>query len=288
MLVARAPEEALRLDCPSCGAAIDVTPMGACTNCGTAITAGQLAWQARYAAVTARRRAVVPEVGFTLGGEEGSVRIPMVQAADLAAQMRGLQSRHPQFDPQQFGQRVDRIYHALQRAWSAGRWQDARPYLTDRMYQSLRFWVERYTAHGLRNQLGDIVLRRVRIVKIDLDAWYESITVRIWGSMRDAIVDERGSVVGGNADVPREFSEYWIFLRSAGTDCTSRGDAPGCPSCGAPLDRIAETGICGYCDSKITSGRFDWVLSRIEQPEVYRGVIHGVSNPFVAEVSCSR
>ncbi|MEO0604641.1 MAG: Tim44-like domain-containing protein, partial [Myxococcota bacterium] len=223
------------------------------------------------ASVTARRRAVVPEIGFTTGGEEGSVQIPMVQAVDLAAQMRSMQARHPQFDPQQFGQRVDRVYHALQRAWSAGQWKDARPYVTDRMYQSLRFWVERYTAHGLRNRLEDVVLRRVRIVKVDLDAWYESITVRLWGAMRDSIVDERGRVVGGNAHIPREFSEYWTFLRSAGTDGTSKGDAPGCPSCGAPLDRVAETGICGYCDSKITTGRFDWVLTRIEQPEAYRG-----------------
>ena len=28
-----------------------------------------------------------------------------------------------------------------------------------------------------------------------------------------------------------------------------------------PLDRISQAGICGYCDSKITSGRFDWVLA---------------------------
>ncbi|MEN0061866.1 MAG: TIM44-like domain-containing protein [Myxococcota bacterium] len=267
----QAPEQALALGCPSCGAAIEVTPFGACTNCGTAITAGQLAWQARFAVVTARRRAVIPEVGFTSGGTEGSVHVPMVQAVDLAASMRAMQARHPQFDSARFGQRVDRVYHAVQRAWSAGTWHDARPYVTDRMYQSLRFWVERYTAHGLRNRLDEVVLRRVRIVKVELDAWYESITVRIWGAMRDSIVDARGHVIGGNARVAREFSEYWTFLRAAGTDGTSRGDEPGCPNCGAPLDRVAETGICGYCDSKITTGRFDWVLSRIEQPEAYRG-----------------
>jgi hypothetical protein len=44
-----------------------------------------------------------------------------------------------------------------------------------------------------------------------------------------------------------------------------------CPSCGAPLDNVNAAGICGYCDGKITSGRFDWVLSRIEQAEAYQG-----------------
>ncbi len=28
-------------------------------------------------------------------------------------------------------------------------------------------------------------------------------------------------------------------------------------------------GICDYCGAKITSGDFDWVLSRIEQDEAY-------------------
>jgi hypothetical protein len=30
-------------------------------------------------------------------------------------------------------------------------------------------------------------------------------------------------------------------------------------------------GVCGYCDAKITTGAFDWVLSRIEQDESYVG-----------------
>jgi len=30
-------------------------------------------------------------------------------------------------------------------------------------------------------------------------------------------------------------------------------------------------GVCEYCHGKITSGEFDWVLSRIEQDEAYKG-----------------
>jgi hypothetical protein len=85
--------------------------------------------------------------------------------------------------------------------------------------------------------------------------------------MKDSVVDRTGRVVGGNANVARRFSELWTFLRSAEGTGDSHGDRFACPSCGAPLDRVNETGICGYCDSKITTGRFDWVLARIEQPE---------------------
>ena len=41
-----------------------------------------------------------------------------------------------------------------------------------------------------------------------------------------------------------------------------------CPNCGAPLD-INRTGNCNQCQAEITSGDFDWVLSKIEQDDDY-------------------
>ena len=46
---------------------------------------------------------------------------------------------------------------------------------------------------------------------------------------------------------------------------------PACPSCGAPLDKINQAGVCGYCNSHVTLGEFDWVLALIEQDETYEG-----------------
>ena len=57
---------------------------------------------------------------------------------------------------------------------------------------------------------------------------------------------------------------------AAGTGANTH-DVHQCPSCGAALDKINAAGVCGYCDSRITSGKFDWVLSRIDQTEVYQG-----------------
>ena len=245
--------------------------MGTCRNCDTPITAGQLQWQATFVVLHSRQPATVPEISWLQGGDEGSVHEPTVQDPELPAAMRALATRHPDFDHQTFGQRVELVYYTLQEAWSANSWGDARPFVTDRMFQTLRFWIERYSKHGLRNQLDEVDLERVRIVKIEVDAWYESITVRLWGSMKDSVVDREGKVVGGNAKTARRFSEYWTFLRAAGGSGGSHGDQAVCPSCGAPLDQVSQAGICGYCDSKITTGQFDWVLARIEQPEAYRG-----------------
>ena len=265
-----APEEVLRMGCPSCGAAVESTPMGACPTCDTPITAGQLQWQLLSADVRSRRPVQAPDVGFFQGGDEASVHLPTVTSSDLGAQHRSLLGRHPDFDEAAFRKRVETVYFQLQRAWSDGRYADVRPHVTDTMYQTLRFWIERYTATGLRNRLDDVQLHKVALVRIDVDAWYESITVRIWGEMRDYIVDAEDQIVGGNAKTPRRFSEYWTLLRAAGSGCAVH-DGLHCPSCGAPLDNVNAAGICGYCDTKITTGQFDWVLSRIEQCEAYKG-----------------
>lgn len=265
------PAAAERLGCPNCGASIEVGPMGTCQACGTPITGGQLQWQVAFTDLLSRVVARVPKVTELPGGEEPAVRWPTVEARDLATARAALLQRHPEFDAAAFEARVGVVFHALQTAVSANRWDDGRPFVTDRMYQTLRFGIERYAAQGLRNQLDDVVLEQVRVAKIELDAYYEAITVRLWASCIDAIVDRTGGVVGGNAQVPRRFTEYWTFVRSAEGRADSHGDRLACPSCGAPLDRIGSDGICGYCDSKITTGRFDWVLTRIEQPEVYGG-----------------
>ncbi|MBN2799603.1 MAG: TIM44-like domain-containing protein [Deltaproteobacteria bacterium] len=267
------PEDTLRLGCPSCGAAVETDPMGACTHCGTPITKGQLQWQLAETSLTRDGQPRIvrpPEVGRSDGGDEPSVFEPTVKSNQLAVELRGLLGRHPDFKPKAFQQHVTDVYMALQSAWSSGAWGAARPHVTDALYQTLRFWMDGYAAAGMRNQLDEVQLSKMEIVRVEMDAWYEAITLRIWGSMRDYVVDRDGKVIGGNAQVSRRFSEYWTFIRAQGTGSASH-DGGTCPSCGAPLDRVSQTGVCGYCDTKLSSGRFDWVLSRIDQPDVYRG-----------------
>ncbi len=263
------PEAARRLGCPSCGAAVACDTMGRCTNCGTPITEGQLQWQVVEVRVHTRRPLPAPELG---GGslEEPGYGAPTVTAPDLAAQLRAFTGRHPDFKGPDWEARVRHTFLALQAAWSAGRWADARPYTTDAVFNTFRFWIDRYAHAGLRNRIEDVEVEALQVVRVELDAWYEAVTVRLWAHGRDWVEDGAGKVVSGNARQPRRFSEYWTFLRAVGTGAAS-GDPARCPSCGAPLDQVNAAGVCGYCDSVITTGRFDWVLTRIEQPEVYTG-----------------
>jgi hypothetical protein len=81
-----------------------------------------------------------------------------------------------------------------------------------------------------------------------------------------------GRLVAGSKTRPREFSEYWTFVRSAGFDPKDRKeqDAEHCPNCGASLN-IGMAGEYEYCGSTITTGEFGWVLAAIEQDEAYTG-----------------
>jgi hypothetical protein len=264
------PDEVVRMGCPSCGAAIDTDRAGQCRSCGTPIVEGLLQWRAESVELHTRRRVEPPKVGFAEGGAEPSVHAPTRIDPGLGRAWREFRARHQGFDPAAFQRRTRDIFLALQTAWSEGRWGDARPYVTDTLYQTLRFHVEQYAEHGLRNRQADIEMIKQEIVKVELDAWYESITVRVYGSSKDWVEDASGKVVGGNARADRQFSEYWTFLRAIGTGDTLH-DAKSCPSCGAPLDKVSQAGVCGYCDSKITTGKFDWVLTRIDQPQVYGG-----------------
>jgi hypothetical protein len=130
--------------------------------------------------------------------------------------------------------------------------------------------MERYRAEGYVNRVSEAVVTGVHLGKLSIDAYVESITVRIFARMLDWTEDKSGKVVGGSATEPKIFSEYWTFVRSAGK-AHRESSVSNCPNCGAPLDKVSETGVCGYCDAKIVTGEYDWVLSSIDQDDDYAG-----------------
>lgn len=264
-----APEKVLRLGCPQCGSPEEPKANGQCPSCGATNARGEVSWI--VADVIGEALNFEPEKLGQGGGAETGTHLPTRFDFDLNAGVRQLSMRDPTFSLPQFLHRVGYIFHEIQAGWSELNEARLRPYETDTVFDAHRYWLMHYRDQGVRNVLANVQIETMRVAKIDHDAWFDAITVRIFASMIDYEVDAKGSVLCGNTRVPRRFSEYWTLVRRSDKQQRPPQSAPACPSCGAPLDKINQSGVCGYCNSHVTLGEFDWVLALIEQDETYEG-----------------
>lgn len=260
------PAQATALHCPRCGAALMKDTTGACAFCGARIESGEFQWFVRSVTLLSKEArgplltSNVPEVGTDY---------PSVVQPHFQNIRTHFEQNNPAFRWQEFDARVALIFNELQVAWSSLAWERARPHETDNIFQMHQYWIEAYKRQGLRNVLDNFRITRMQPVKIKEDAFYNSITVRIWAEGYDYTVDKNGKVVGGSKKL-RRWSEYWTFIRNRNAKPSHARADLNCPNCGARL-KINVTGICEYCHGKVTSGEFDWVLSKIEQDESYAG-----------------
>jgi len=208
-----------------------------------------------------------PELDVDRGsGVERGTELATVCDPRLPAAKRSFEGKHPDHSWPAFEDRVRTAFLALQEAWSRREWERARPFETDALFQTHRYWMERYAEFALVNRVEQVAVTRIVLAKIDADAFYESITVRIFARALDWTEDSGGRVVGGSKSAPRSFSEYWTFLRAL--PGTVAGQAA-CPSCGAALAPGGGATVCTACGGKLVGGGFDWVASRIEQDDAY-------------------
>lgn len=260
------PEKIANIGCPSCGSGLERRPDGSCEHCGVKARAGKHHWMVNDLTIVRREprgpllTSDVPEVGTDL---------PTVVQSNYVTARETLMAAHPDFSWKRTEARFRHIFAELQQAWTSLKWERARPYESDQLFQFHQFWMHEYEAQNLRNVLEDIELERLQPVRMKSDTYFDAITVRIWASMKDYTVDASDRVVCGNRRRQRKFTEYWTFMRRRGVK-ESESDDSNCPNCGGHL-KINMSGICEYCDSKVTNGEFDWVLSRIEQDEAYVG-----------------
>jgi predicted lipid-binding transport protein (Tim44 family)/predicted RNA-binding Zn-ribbon protein involved in translation (DUF1610 family) len=262
-----APERMRALGCAGCGSTLEPKSDGTCPSCGGPRRGGLSQWEVGAIPYANRHPLSPPELDVDEGGGiERGTDLPTVVDPRLSAARRAFEGRHPDHDWPAFEARVRTAFLALQQAWSEKTWERARPFETDALYQTHRFWMERYTAFSLVNHVEQVSVTRVTLAKIDVDAYYESITVRIFAGALDWTEDASGKVVAGNKTSARAFSEYWTFLRAvAGTAAAPTT----CPSCGADLPPGGGSIVCPSCGGRLVGDAVDWVASRIEQDDAY-------------------
>lgn len=263
-VLSRPPEKARVIGCPNCGAALDGAIAGKCKYCSEKVIDADRDWR-----VDAIEELALEPRGPMLTGttEEVGTDAPTIVAPDARQSLRELMRRGG-FTWADFADRVGLVFRTFHEAWSSQDLKPVRPFLSDALFDTQRYWVETYKAQGLRNVTGSPRITNIELSRVVSDAHYDAITVRVAAFCNDFTLDSAGNVVAGSNEDLRSYSEYWTLIRAAGAQRPSKADTA-CPNCGAPAEKLNMAGVCEACGSKITLGKFDWVLSRIEQDEVF-------------------
>jgi predicted lipid-binding transport protein (Tim44 family)/DNA-directed RNA polymerase subunit RPC12/RpoP len=261
------PERALSFQCPNCGAPFGPEGGGRCQYCGEVVSGGRFDWSVESIGLV---RLEERPPALTSNVREAGTDFPTIFHPQLNARWAELVREDPGVTQEGLNARLQLLYGELNGGWSRRDLTGVRPFVSDGLFDYLQYWTAAYEKQGLRNVLEGMRITDWKTVKIVRDRHYDSLTVRLWGSGRDTTVREAtGEVVSGNPHRDRLYSEYWTLIRGAGVKGTPRADKS-CPNCGAPLD-VNMAGQCEHCGAKITSGEFDWVLSKIEQDDSYTG-----------------
>jgi len=256
------------LGCPSCGAPFQASGDDRCASCGRVVATGRFDWQVLDIGVQETDERPPALLGDDTE-EQGTDRRTVVDPG-LREAMSALVRDDPAFAERALFQRLELIYATLNASWAAQDLGPVRPYVSDAMFNYLSYWVESYRAQGLRNAVESPRILKRESARVRRDRQFDAITVRLWATGYEVTTEaSTGKVLRGGRDDPRPYSEYWTLIRGAAVRGTPRAD-PKCPSCGAPLD-VNMAGLCEHCGVHVTSGEFDWVLSRIEQDDSYEG-----------------
>jgi hypothetical protein len=266
-VLSKSPEQTERLGCPNCGAPFDTSDGRRCAYCDQVVVDGRFAWQVVRRSVLERAR--VPPALTSDVAERGTDLSSVIDPANDAT-WRALQARDRAVDAANLQARTELIYSHLNTAWTALDLSSVRGLVSDGMFDYLRYWTEAYAQQGLRNMLENMRVQRMERVKVVLDKHFDAVTLRLWATGLDYTVNAKsGAVVSGSKSSPRAYSEYWTLIRSASAHGPASAEAT-CPSCAAPL-QVSMAGNCQHCGTHVTRGEFDWVLSKIEQDDVYQG-----------------
>jgi predicted lipid-binding transport protein (Tim44 family) len=184
---------------------------------------------------------------------------------DVDGGLAAIKAHDPQFEAEAFLGQAQTSFFTIQQAWMECKPEMSRAVMADGLAQQTAFQLEEYSRDNRRNRLDGLTVSDARIVGAHSDAVYDTITVRFSAASADYDVDAgSGRFVKGNRDV-QPWTEDWIFQRSASAVTKAAGlMSHSCPNCGAPINVNAQ-GVCEYCKQQVMSGKYDWVLSRIDQ-----------------------
>lgn len=177
---------------------------------------------------------------------------------------RIIQEKDPRFTAPDFISFVKQVYVDIQTAWEKRDLEPVRAVLHQNLYQQTQRQIQKKLDDGIVNHLERISVNTAYLTSYRRDAEYEYVGVYLAASMIDYQVKEAtGEVILGDKTTRWNMYYKMIFMRTVGAKTRSAEEKEKgfvCPNCGAPI-KGTSFGKCEYCDSIVTTGMYDWVLS---------------------------
>lgn len=172
----------------------------------------------------------------------------------------------PVFSKDAFIGWVREVFIKIQTAWTARDWKVIRPFESNELFSQHSLQLQEYINNNKINIIEKININTCVLREFKQDGDKEVIVVELHAIMRDYVVDANTRKVLESDPNKDWYMKYLMtFNRKSGVktkEGTSNKSTTNCPNCGAPTD-ITSSGQCNYCDSIITTGEHDWVLSDI-------------------------
>lgn len=172
--------------------------------------------------------------------------------------------RDPLFTAPDFISFAKQVYMDIQDAWEKRDLDPVKGVLHQNLYQQTNRQIQKKIEDGIVNHLERISINTAYLTSYRRDREYEYLTVYLAASMIDYQVKEAtGQVILGDKTTRWNLYYKMTFMRSTDSKTGSAADKDRglvCPNCGAPL-KGTSFGKCEYCDSIVTTGIYDWVLS---------------------------
>ncbi|MFJ7679997.1 TIM44-like domain-containing protein [Peribacillus sp. NPDC097198] len=203
----------------------------------------------------------------TTTSNRNTVKSPEPAYRPIDANLAGLKSKDPLFHDEVFLSKINNMFLQLQQAWMEKQWNSIRPFETDSLFNMHNRQLQSYIDQHKTNVVENIAILESKIVRYENDGSNDELDVYIKARMNDYVIDDHTKkVLKGNPDQDIHMSYIWTLIRKE-TVLTEtqkeKYDVTQCPNCGANVS-INASGQCEYCDSVISSGEYDWVLSKIK------------------------
>lgn len=172
----------------------------------------------------------------------------------------------PEFSSDNFLAWTREVFLKIQQAWTDRNWKVIRPFESNELFNIHNIQLNEYIKNHKINVVEKINISNATLREFRQDGDKEVLVVELHAVMRDYVIDEKTKkVLESNPNKDWYMKYLMTFNRKKGVLTkagTSNKSTTNCPNCGAPTE-ITSSGQCEYCDSVITTGEHDWVLSDI-------------------------